>query len=169
MELLKRYKLDCQDQKVYFFFFFFLTDKVRNVITSSTQKVNALTAEIKVVITFFWMENWKNAAMHRWWHSEQGLTYCATNPTKLVTHQKVTKSSDKSLNWHTDYNISYLHFIGPLVFACVHNFFVWQHGQKLWPHNLACFIALLSQIKQLTLSNYAKCLQNLELFFYFIN
>ncbi len=60
MELIKRYKLDCQDQKK-----FFITDKVTNFITSSTQQVNALTAEMKVVITFFWLENWKNAAMHR--------------------------------------------------------------------------------------------------------
>ncbi len=77
----------------------------------------------------------------------------------------------KSLNWqhwHIDYNISYLHFIGPLVFACVHNLFVWQHGQKLWLHNLACFIALLSQIKQLTLSNYVICLQNLTNFYFFL-
>ncbi len=56
MELIKRYKLDCQDQKV---FLFFVTDKVRNLITSSTQQVNALTAEIKVAITFFWLEKWK--------------------------------------------------------------------------------------------------------------
>ncbi len=54
MELIKRYKPDCQDQKVFFFFFF--TDKVRNLRTSSTQQVNALTAEMKVVITFFGLE-----------------------------------------------------------------------------------------------------------------
>lgn len=37
-----------------------------------------------------------------------------------------------------------------LVFACVHNFFVWQP-----PHNLACFITL-SHIKQLTPSRTAQ-------------
>ncbi len=51
VELIKQNKLDCQDQKV--FFFFFVTDKVRNFITSYTQQFNALTAEMKAVITFF--------------------------------------------------------------------------------------------------------------------
>ncbi len=45
-------------------FFSFVTDQVRNLITSSTLQINALTAEMKVVIMFFSLENWKNAAMH---------------------------------------------------------------------------------------------------------
>ncbi len=49
---------------------FFVTDIVRSLITSSTQQVNALTAEMKVEIT------------------KQGLTYCGTNPTKHNSGQK---------------------------------------------------------------------------------
>ncbi len=61
VELIKRYKLDYQDQKV--FLFFFVTDKVRNVITSSTQQVNALTADMKVIITFSF--GWKIGKMQQ--------------------------------------------------------------------------------------------------------
>ncbi len=60
MELIKRYKLDYQDQKI---FFFFVTEKVRNLITFSTQQVNALTAEMKVVITFSF--GWKIVKMQQ--------------------------------------------------------------------------------------------------------
>ncbi len=62
--------LDCWDLNV---FVLYVND---NVITSSTQQVNALTAEMNV---FF---GWRiGAAMHRWWHCKQGLTYCGTKPT----------------------------------------------------------------------------------------
>ncbi len=44
---------------------FFLTDKVRNPITSSTQQVNALTAEMKVVITFCSFFGWKFGKMQQ--------------------------------------------------------------------------------------------------------
>ncbi len=57
MELIKRYKLDCQLQKQIDYL-----DKVRNVITSSTLQVSALTAEMKVVITFF---GWKIRKMQQ--------------------------------------------------------------------------------------------------------
>lgn len=57
MKLMKQYKLDCQLQKQIDYL-----DKERNVITSSTLKVSALTAEMKVVITFL---GWKIGKMQQ--------------------------------------------------------------------------------------------------------
>lgn len=45
--------------------------------------------------------------------------------------------------WQKNANYSYrFYFSFSLVFASVHNFFVFQPGQKWCSHNLACFIAL---------------------------
>jgi len=46
--------------------------------------------------------------------------------------QKINKKG------HFDYNISsYYYSVGSLVVACVHNFFVWQPGQKWCQLNLS--------------------------------
>jgi len=44
------------------------------------------------------------------------------------------------MNWLQHNHL--LIFVGSLVLASVHNFFAWQSEQKLYPHDLARFIAL---------------------------
>ncbi len=57
-ELIKRYRLDHQG-------ILFVIDLVRNSITSQTLRNNALTAELKVIMTLRFFGNWKNAAVHQ--------------------------------------------------------------------------------------------------------
>ncbi len=57
-ELIKRYRLDHQG-------ILFVIDLVRNSITSQTLRNNALTAELKVIMTLAFFGNWKNAAVHQ--------------------------------------------------------------------------------------------------------
>ncbi len=57
-ELIKRYRLDHQG-------ILFVIDLVRNSITSQTLRNNALTAELKVIMTLHFFGNWKNAAVHQ--------------------------------------------------------------------------------------------------------